>query len=441
MMFFVSTNINVAKPVMVKSRICIHVGQCGNQIAQNFWHSLLQEHADISEDGKHGKFRYDGALCSMLTNLDRGGQLRMGSDVKRLRARAILVDMEERVLDHTKRSVIGALFDSSQRLSDCSGSGNNWAYAFSVYGSRHGECIADMIQSEMEKCDVCDSFLMFQSTGGGTGSGLGSFILRSLSDIAPKTTRVVTGVIPSGGDDVVTSPYNTVLSLRYFKEFADMVIPVDNTALGNLAPPYITRLNSSFDPMNYWVSKLWLDLLAPVRYDSEISQSLSSIARDLGLYQDANYAIPSVAPSKPPSSDLQAHSKSFDLMFSDIFKKQNCLLSVDLRKGKIIGSHKVVRCKSETISDILRNTRRNRSKDPFLYDSLSVAKAAGHSSIASLVNSSSMVPVLNGLIDKFKTLFKRKANLHHYLAHISRSDLEEALESVESQRKHLSSLS
>ena len=419
---------------MVKSRICIHVGQCGNQIAQNFWDSILQEHADALGDEKENKFRFDGALCSMFTNLDNGSLLPIGSDVKRLRARALLVDMEERVLDHTKRSVIGPLFDSSQRLSDFSGSGNNWAFAFSVYGSRHGERIADMIQSELEKCDFCDSFLMFHSTGGGTGSGLGSHILRSLSDIAPKTTRIVTSVFPSGEADVVTSPYNTILAMRYLKEYSHLVIPSDNSALASFPSPKITRTHSSFDNMNYWIAMLMKDLTAPIRFDSPISQSFQSTARDLVRQRDLNYAIPSLAPLKPPSSDLHAQSKSFDLMFSELLRKQNCLLSVDIRKGTSLGCHKVVRYGTENLNDIIRNIHRNGLKNQTtIYDSVSVAKSVISPSIASLVNSTSIIPLIKRSITNFTTLYKRRANVHHYLDHIGCGDFDEALESAKSQ--------
>lgn len=46
--------------------------------------------------------------------------------------------------------------------------------------------------------------------------------------------RIVTSVFPSMDDDVITSPYNTVLGLKHINEFADCVLPVDNLALARI---------------------------------------------------------------------------------------------------------------------------------------------------------------------------------------------------------------
>lgn len=39
---------------------------------------------------------------------------------------------------------------------------------------------------------------------------------------------------PSEDDDVVTSPYNSVLAMHQLTEFADCVLPVENQALADL---------------------------------------------------------------------------------------------------------------------------------------------------------------------------------------------------------------
>ena len=42
------------------------------------------------------------------------------------------------------------------------------------------------------------------------------------------TCRFVTAVYPSADDDVITSPYNSVLAMRELTEKADCVLPVEN---------------------------------------------------------------------------------------------------------------------------------------------------------------------------------------------------------------------
>lgn len=63
----------------------------------------------------------------------------------------------------------------------------------------------------------------------GTGSGLGSRVLGLLEDEFPEVCRIVTAVYPSADDDdVITSPYNSVLAMRQLTEHADCVLPVEN---------------------------------------------------------------------------------------------------------------------------------------------------------------------------------------------------------------------
>jgi len=40
--------------------------------------------------------------------------------------------------------------------------------------------------------------------------------------------RFVTAVFPSADDDVITSPYNSVLAMKQLAEHADCVLPVEN---------------------------------------------------------------------------------------------------------------------------------------------------------------------------------------------------------------------
>ena len=59
---------------------------------------------------------------------------------------------------------------------------------------------------------------MCHSTAGGTGSGLGSYLLENLADRYPKKLIQTYSVFPSQeserGSDVVVQPYNTVLTLK-----------------------------------------------------------------------------------------------------------------------------------------------------------------------------------------------------------------------------------
>lgn len=57
-------------------------------------------------------------------------------------------------------------------------------------------------------------------------------MLSLLEDEFPEVCRVVTSIYPSGEDDVITSPYNSVLAMNKLTEHADCVLLVENQVCG-----------------------------------------------------------------------------------------------------------------------------------------------------------------------------------------------------------------
>ena len=87
------------------------------------------------------------------------------------------------------------------------------------------------IRREVEDADSLQCFMIFHSLGGGTGSGLGTYILEQLADEYPDIYKFTASVFPSKDDDVITSPYNSMFATNKLIEFADCVFPVDNDSL------------------------------------------------------------------------------------------------------------------------------------------------------------------------------------------------------------------
>jgi tubulin epsilon len=140
--------------------------------------------------------------------------------------------MENGVID---KKILGGelkdIFEARQCISDQSGAGNNWAMGHHEWGPKYKDEIEEKVRAAVEKCDSLQGFFFLHSLGGGTGSGLGTYILKDLADLYPSVFRFSTCVFPSNDDDVVTSPYNAMLSLSELIEHADCVLPVDNQAL------------------------------------------------------------------------------------------------------------------------------------------------------------------------------------------------------------------
>eukprot|EP00929_Paragymnodinium_shiwhaense_P107239 TRINITY_DN73317_c0_g1_i1.p1 TRINITY_DN73317_c0_g1~~TRINITY_DN73317_c0_g1_i1.p1 ORF type:complete len:586 (+),score=95.31 TRINITY_DN73317_c0_g1_i1:158-1915(+) len=218
---------------MPREVVTIQIGQCGNQIGCRFWDLLLREHAHVTKAPV-----YDAALSSFFRNVDSRYadpvDIATGDGkgpIRTLKARSILVDMEEGVVNSMLSGPLAELFDSRQKITDVSGSGNNWSHGHCVYGPQYQESIEEQVRKAAEHCDSLQCFMLLHSLGGGTGSGLGTYILGQLADLYPEVFRFVSCVCPSREDDVVTSPYNTTLALRCLVDSAHCVLPVSNDSL------------------------------------------------------------------------------------------------------------------------------------------------------------------------------------------------------------------
>jgi tubulin gamma len=61
------------------------------------------------------------------------------------------------------------------------GAGNNWASGYDQ-GDKLYEDILEIIDREAENSDSLEGFVLCHSIAGGTGSGVGSFVLERLND-------------------------------------------------------------------------------------------------------------------------------------------------------------------------------------------------------------------------------------------------------------------
>lgn len=76
------------------------------------------------------------------------------------------------------------------------GAGNNWACGYSQ-GDRLYEEVFDIIDREADGSDNLEGFTLCHSIAGGTGSGLGSYILEKLNDRFPKKLIQTYSVFPN----------------------------------------------------------------------------------------------------------------------------------------------------------------------------------------------------------------------------------------------------
>jgi tubulin gamma len=108
--------------------------------------------------------------------------------------------------------------------------------------------------------------MLMHSIAGGTGSGLGSFLLERLNDKFPKKLIQTYSVFPNAQEgDVVVQPYNALLTLKRLANHADSVVVLDNGALARINADRLHLQTPSFDQTNQLVRVFYLCALCPHR--------------------------------------------------------------------------------------------------------------------------------------------------------------------------------
>lgn len=69
-------------------------------------------------------------------------------------------------------------------------------------------------------------FVQLQSMAGGTGSGLGTYILNLIDRLFPKIPKIVCCIMPHLSGEVILQAYNATLSLGSIYSLADGVFIV-----------------------------------------------------------------------------------------------------------------------------------------------------------------------------------------------------------------------
>lgn len=426
----------------------------------------MKEHA-----ASNTKARYDDALSSFFQNVDTRHEpaikLPVGDgkgSIRALKARAVVVDMEEGVTNELLSGPMRDVFDTKQFITGQSGSGNNWACGSHHYGPMYRDTLLEAVRRQAEDADSLQSFLLLHSLGGGTGSGLGSYMLGALADEYPDVYRFSVSVFPSEDDDVVTSPYNAMLSCAALAEHADCVMPVENQALmdivtsiqskslGSQRGSSLSGLDSGdvggraghggkpWDGMNGIAANLLLNLTAGMRFDGSLNVDINEITTNLVPFPKLHFLLSSMSPvavSADRGRNIPA-PRTMDQIFTEVFGRDRQLASVDPRRSTYLACALMLRG-GVNISDANRNVERLRRglkmahwvSDGFKVGLCDRAPVGTPYSALCLANNCAMQRPLDAMNERFGKLRKRNVYLHHYTEYMDLADIDGAAECIQ----------
>eukprot|EP00041_Stephanoeca_diplocostata_P033222 m.1093225 g.1093225 ORF g.1093225 m.1093225 type:complete len:490 (+) comp24295_c0_seq3:261-1730(+) len=280
---------------MPRELITLQVGQCGNQIGHEFWKQLCTEHG-IRPDGILEEYAVDGN--------DRKDVFFYQADDEHYIPRSVLLDLEPRVIERIHGSEYSQLYNMENvwMPKHGGGAGNNWGAGFEQ-GEKFHEEIFDIIDREADGSDSLEGFMLCHSVAGGTGSGLGSYLLERLNERYPKKLIQTYSVFPNQGDansDVVVQPYNSLLTMKRLTQCADCVVVLDNTALNKIAVERMHLPNPTFEQVNHLVSTVMAASTTTLRYPGYMNNDLIGLIAALIPTPRLHFLMTGYTPLKSP---------------------------------------------------------------------------------------------------------------------------------------------
>lgn len=310
--------------------ITLQVGQCGNQVGTEFWKRLCAEHG-ISPEG------IIEPHAQQAPGDDRKDVFFYQADDEHYIPRALLLDLEPRVINTIQNSPYKNLYNPENIFvsSEGGGAGNNWAQGYEQAEKVYEE-IMEMIDREADGSDSLEGFCLVHSIAGGTGSGMGSFLLERLNDRYPKKLIQTYSVFPNQQDtsDVVVQPYNSLLTLQRLTLNADCVVVLDNTALTRIAVDRLHIETPTFAQTNSLVSTVMAASTTTLRYPGYMNNDMIGLISGLIPTPRCHFLMTGYTPlTVDVAQQLNVRKTSVLDVMRRLLQTKNLMVSCPTRKG------------------------------------------------------------------------------------------------------------
>eukprot|EP00904_Undaria_pinnatifida_P008507 jgi/Undpi1/4787/HiC_scaffold_19.g08140.m1 len=270
--------------------------------------------------------------------------------------RALLLDLEPRVINMIQSEVYRDLFNPENVFvsKDGGGAGNNWASGYRQ-AEEHNDYLMDMIDREADGSDSLEGFVLSHSIAGGTGSGMGSYLLERLNDHFPKKLIQTYSVFPNATQsqsDVVVQPYNSILTLKRLTLNADAVVVLDNTALNRIAVDRLRIPTPTVGQLNSIVSNVMAASTTTLRYPGYMNNDLIGLVASLIPTPRCHFLMTGYTPLVISDTQTSAVRRTTVLdVMRRLTQTKNIMVSASTKKGCYISILNIIqgdRCDSKS---------------------------------------------------------------------------------------------
>eukprot|EP01083_Nonionella_stella_P159445 520118_1 len=442
--------------------VTINVGGCGNYVGNEYLSQILNEHW-LDNNGIFRNLSQSTTISQIETRLNKiktyfnelnselfHGYIRseieqkygkfIPKDIKNLLKyyllhdsnhrfipRTILIDSDPSQSDTIHMSTTGSLFKNSNFVRGASSAGHNFAKGYYAQGNELIDEIMDCVRSEVEACDSLQAFEMYHSLGGGTGSGLGAFVLRQLRDTYPgricATFSVVTRTLFAV--EVNVEPYNQTLALSEMIENADVTSLFDNDALFSISHNVLRLNEPNYADCNWIMSHAMSGITSTLRLNT--NNNLHASWRKLGMnmitFPRLHFLCSGQTPLFRKGCHMQCDTLTVQQIADQIMSPRHWMCNVRPEDGRYLSTANIYRgsCAAQEIDDELSKISQLMKDDWISWipnnrtaTVVDVTVQNLERNGTSLMNTTAIKGIFEFISARFAKNYKRKAFMHWY---------------------------
>ena len=248
--------------------------------------------------------------------------------------RCIYLDLEPTVIDEVRTGTYRQLYHPEQLISGKEDAANNYARGHYTVGKEIVDLALDRLRKLADQCTGLQGFMVFNSVGGGTGSGLGGLLLERLSVDYGKKSKLGFCVYPSPQvSTAVVEPYNATLATHALLEHTDVAVMLDNEALYDICRRCLAIERPTYTTLNRLIAQIISSLTASLRFDGALNVDMTEFQTNLVPYPRIHFMVSSYA---PVISAEKAYHESLSVaeITNACFEPANMMAKCDPRHGK-----------------------------------------------------------------------------------------------------------
>ncbi|KAL1130791.1 hypothetical protein AAG570_012032, partial [Ranatra chinensis] len=267
--------------------ISIHIGQAGVQIGAATWELYCLEHG-LGPDGvplKDGTPERSEGFHSFFAEMPGGNCV----------PRALMIDLEPTVIDEVKSGPYRKLYGPDQLLAGKEDAANNFARGYLTVGREMGKATVDPIRKIADSCDRLQGFLVYHSSGGGTGSGLHALLMEHLAAYFGQKSKLEFAVYPAPQTAVV-EPYNAVFATHANLPHTDCTFLADNEAMYDICKNSLDIDRPTYTNLNQLLAQAISSMTASQRFEGTLNADLVDYQTNLVPYPRIHFPLISYSP-------------------------------------------------------------------------------------------------------------------------------------------------